>query len=96
MEVNTYPCADFAPDSLGEDPEVCSGCLWYADSHTTPFAYGWSDGFAGLSTGMTFHDDPNGAASVAYDRGRTQGEIDKARAEEPKDDNPWDSAYARP
>jgi hypothetical protein len=73
------PCLDFAPDSLGEAPQVCIACLWSVVDHDTPFALGWNDGFYGFVTGLTFDDDPDSLRSQAYDRGRTQGEIDQAR-----------------
>ena len=74
-------CDAFAPDSLGEDPQVCIACLNHVEFHHDPFAYGWSDGFEGLTTGITYDDDPASERSVAYDRGRTQGEIDAERIE---------------
>lgn len=67
------PCADFAPDSLGPEPEVCSGCLWYADAHVSPFAFGWVDGYNGAPS----YDQSDDAA--AYKRGRKQGEVDRRR-----------------
>jgi hypothetical protein len=75
-------CDDFAPDSLGDAPQVCIACLNHVDDHHSPFAYGWSDGFEGLVTGITYDNDPESPRSVAYDRGRTQGEIDRERVQE--------------
>ena len=72
-------CRDFAPDSLGDDPRICIACLWSVSDHNTPFALGWDDGYEGLVTGLTFDFDPSSTASVSYDRGRTQGETDRAR-----------------
>lgn len=60
---------------------VCIACLHHVDAHSDPFAYGWSDGWQGLVTGITYDNDPNSPRSVAYDKGRTQGEIDHGRFE---------------
>jgi hypothetical protein len=77
-----HACNDFAPDSLGDSPPVCTGCLWHVAYHNTPFSLGYADGWDGLATGLTFDDDPESPRSIAYDNGRTQGEIDAARIEE--------------
>lgn len=74
------PCLDFAPDSLGDDPAICIKCLWDVGCHYSPFALGWDDGFAGLTTGITFDSDPSGEQSAQYDSGRNQGEVDYFRS----------------
>jgi len=80
MSLSIRPvCRDFAPDSLGDDPRICIACLWSVEDHTTPFALGWFDGYEALATGVTFDNDPGSRRSIEYDRGRTQGETDRAR-----------------
>jgi hypothetical protein len=79
-DLRASACRNFAPDSLGEDPAVCSGCLWHAADHDSPFALGWVDGFEGYVNGITLYADPGDPRGRAYDRGRTQGEADRARS----------------
>lgn len=41
---NGRTCRAFAPDSLGDNPAVCSGCSWHALDHSDRFALGWVQG----------------------------------------------------
>jgi hypothetical protein len=70
------PCSDFSPDSLGDDPAVCIGCLWHVSSHSTPFAAGWQDGYEGWPDAQ---GDRSAAWSANYAAGLAQGKIDAAR-----------------
>lgn len=33
--IDNGPCLDFAPDTLGPDPEVCTTCFYVGRDHTT-------------------------------------------------------------
>jgi len=34
--VDFGPCSDFAPDSLGDDPEICTTCFYHLVDHIIP------------------------------------------------------------